>query len=50
MGGGVFIIGEEDLHHKLEVVWSIWMVDRLYTWPTAQPSQPRPTSGIIDLP
>jgi hypothetical protein len=24
---GVFIGGEEDLHHKLEAVWSTWMAD-----------------------
>jgi hypothetical protein len=49
MGGGIFIGDEEDLHHKLEAVWSIWPADRPYTWLASQPSRPSPTSGITGL-
>jgi hypothetical protein len=46
---GVFIGGEEDLHYKVEVVWSIWTADRLYTWLAGQPSRPLTTLGVTDL-
>jgi hypothetical protein len=47
MGG--IIGGEEDLHRKVEVVWSTWMAGRPYTWLVGQPSQPLLTSGVSDL-
>jgi hypothetical protein len=45
---GVFIGGEEDLHCKLEVVWSTagWP----FKWLASQPSRSSPTLGITDLP
>jgi hypothetical protein len=46
---GVFIGGEEDLNSKLGAVWSTWMADRPYTWPTGQPSWLSPTLGVTDL-
>jgi hypothetical protein len=46
---GVFIGGEEDLHRKLEVVWSTWTADEPYMWPASQPSQPSPTLRVTDL-
>jgi hypothetical protein len=46
---GVFIGGAEDLHRKLEAVWSTWPADWSYTWPAGQPSQSSPTLGVTDL-
>jgi hypothetical protein len=45
---GLFIGGEEDLHQKLEAVWSTWTASQPYMWPASQPSRPSLTSGVTD--